>query len=342
MIKYAAFLTTILLISGQKAQVPNPELIIYANDSFLSEWGPGPSLQSKFQLGCKCRIKWVAAADGAALLARLKIEGSQTKADIVIGIDDALTSAAESLGLFLDVPSQKTASDAQRIGLNPSKKFLAYDYGYYAFMFDTKAKQKNGRPFPRPNSLAELLQAKEFRKQILIQDPRTSATGLGLLLWLKATNQNQLEKSLGMLREQTLKVSKGWSESYSLFTKGEAPIVLSYTTSEAYHRDIEKQDRYQALIFQEGHYIAYENAAILKTTKNPTLAKSFLEFMMTEDSQRTIAAKNWMYPAIDIQQGLPEAFKIIKKPEKILHIPSNVISLNRQAWVDQWIKAFTK
>jgi thiamine transport system substrate-binding protein len=344
MLRHLLAFISLALISWQSAYGANPELTIYANDSFLSEWGPGPTLQSKFEQRCKCKIKWVAAADGAALLARLKIEGTRTKADVVIGIDDALTASAQDLGFFMDVDlvAPNTKPQAARAKSASSKKFIPYDYGYYAFMFDTKAKQKNGQPFPRPKNLGELLRAKEFRKSLLIQDPRTSATGLGLLLWLHAVNPKDTEKSLELLREQTLKVSKGWSESYSLFTKGEAPIVLSYTTSEAYHLEIEKQDRYQALVFPEGHYIAYENAAIIKTTNNGLLAKSFLEFLLTEDSQQIIAAKNWMYPVVDFDIALPKAFRTIKKPNKILHIPANVIAANRQAWVEQWTKAFLK
>jgi thiamine transport system substrate-binding protein len=286
----------------------------------------------------------VAAADGAALLARLKIEGSKSKADIAIGIDDALTADAEKSGFFMDIALAAKNDSFCRpdVKSNRSKKFVAYDYGYYAFMFDTKAKQKNGRPFPRPKNFADLLASKEFRKNVLIQDPRTSATGLGLLLWIQAIYPKNTETALAQLSEQTLKVSKGWSESYSLFTKGEAPIVLSYSTSEAYHLEAEKQDRYQALIFPEGHYIACENAAIMETTKNANLAKSFLEFMLTRESQQLIAEKNWMYPIIDVNVMLPKAFKTIKKPVKILHTPSNIIAENRRSWVEQWIRAFFK
>ena len=344
MIKYLLIIASIVINPWQQARGANPDLIIYASDSFVSEWGPGPTLQSRFESGCNCKIQWVAAADGAALLARLKIEGSKSKADMVIGIDDALTADAEKSGFFMDIDlaSEKEAFCGTKVQSNRSKKFIAYDYGYYAFMFDTKAKQKNGLPFPKPKSFGELLESKELRNNILIQDPRSSATGLGLLLWLQALNAKDAEKALSRLREQTLKVSKGWSESYSLFTKGEAPVVLSYSTSEAYHLEVEKQDRYQALLFPEGHYIAFENAAITQSTRNAKLAKSFLEFMLTRESQELIAEKNWMYPVFNGKITLPKAFKSIKKPSKILHTPSNVISENRRSWVEQWTRAFSK
>lgn len=333
----------ILLGSTTASLAKSQDILIYANDSFISEWGPGPALQKKFELQCKCRIKWVSAADGASLLARLKIEGTKTKADIVIGIDDALTSAAESLSIFAETGLNRSKILSKSVKNIPqSTKFVPYDYGYYAFMFDKKSKKKNGQPFSKPKSLGDLLNSPELRQTVLIQDPRTSATGMGLILWLQAIYGNELPKSLRSLRNQTLKVSKGWSESYSLFTKGEAPLVLSYTTSEAYHREIEKEDRYEALIFPEGHYVARENAAILSTSKNINLAKAFLEFLLTEESQMIIAQKNWMYPVLDLTSKLPDSFKMIGRPTSIIQTPAKTIESNRKAWIGEWEKSFLK
>ena len=55
-------------------------------------------------------------------------------------------------------------------------------------------------------------------------------------------------------------MTPGWSEAYGLFTKGEAPMVLSYTTSPAYHMVAENTERYQAAAFREGHYLQIEVA----------------------------------------------------------------------------------
>jgi ABC-type thiamine transport system substrate-binding protein len=47
------------------------------------------------------------------------------------------------------------------------------------------------------------------------------------------------------LSDRVLTVTPGWSEAYGLFTSGEAPMVLSYTTSPAYHMVAEETDRYR-------------------------------------------------------------------------------------------------
>jgi thiamine transport system substrate-binding protein len=50
------------------------------------------------------------------------------------------------------------------------------------------------------------------------------------------------------LAAKTVTVTKGWSEAYGLFLKGESDLVLSYTTSPAYHIIAEKKDNYAAAI----------------------------------------------------------------------------------------------
>ncbi|NNE88780.1 MAG: thiamine ABC transporter substrate-binding protein, partial [Silicimonas sp.] len=78
-----------------------PELIVMTYDSFVTEWGPGPAVEAAFEAFCECDLKFVAAGDGAALLARLKLEGERSEADVVLGLDTNLTDAAAETGLFV-------------------------------------------------------------------------------------------------------------------------------------------------------------------------------------------------------------------------------------------------
>ena len=63
--------------------------------------------------------------------------------------------------------------------------------------------------------------------------------------------------------------TKGWSEAYGLFMKGEADMVMSYTTSPAYHISAEKKDNYKAAAFSEGHYLHVELAGMTRTRDQP-------------------------------------------------------------------------
>ena len=92
------------------------------------------------------------------------------------------------------------------------------------------------------------------------------------------------------------------------FTSGEVPMVLSYTTSPAYHMVAEDTDRYQAAVFAEGHYMQIEVAAALSGSAEPDLAGAFLTYLQSDEVQAQIPLTNWMYPVNAPEGGLPAGF----------------------------------
>ncbi len=138
-----------------------------------------------------------------------------------------------------------------------------------------------------------------------------------------------------------LTVTPGWSEAYGLFTKGEAPMVLSYTTSPAYHMVAEETERYQAAAFEEGHYIQIEVAGILNTAPQKDLARQFMAFMVSPGFQDTIPTNNWMMPVAATSEPLPEAFGKLVSPEKTFLMTPDEVAKNRKAWIDEWLAAMT-
>src|SRR5262245_29596142 len=83
------------LLAGAATEArANDKLTVYTYESFTAEWGPGPKVKEAFEKQCGCTVDFVAVTDGVALLNRLKLEGSSTKADIVLGLDTNLTYEA--------------------------------------------------------------------------------------------------------------------------------------------------------------------------------------------------------------------------------------------------------
>ena len=70
-------------------------------------------MKEAFEKDCDCTLEWVAPGDGVAMLNRLKLEGANTKADVVLGLDTNLTAEAQKTGLFgkhgVDVASGQDA-----------------------------------------------------------------------------------------------------------------------------------------------------------------------------------------------------------------------------------------
>jgi thiamine transport system substrate-binding protein len=307
-------------------------LTVYTYESFTAEWGPGPVVEKAFEAECKCDVDFVSVADGVALLNRIKLEGAGTKADMVLGLDTNLTAEARASNLFAP---HGVASEVTIPGGWKDDTFLPYDYGYFAVVYDT---EKLKTP---PASLKELVEGDKNQK-IVIQDPRTSTPGLGLLLWIKSVYGDEADDAWAKLKNRVLTVTPGWSEAYGLFTKGEAPMVLSYTTSPAYHIISDKTERYQAAAFSEGHYLQVEVAGLTKKGAENPLAKQFMAFMLTPAFQDAVPETQWMMPAANTSKPLNEAFDRMVKPAKSLTIPSEGIAANRKAWIDEWLQVMSQ
>ena len=308
-----------------------PVLTIYTYSSFISDWGPGPAVKKAFEAECACRLNFVAAEDGVVLLSRLRLEGASSPADIVLGIDTNLTAEASATGLF--APHGMDLSGLQLPIAWRDADFVPYDYGYFAFVYDsTKLKTP-------PRSLADLVDGGSTDK-ILIEDPRSSTPGLGLMLWIRQIYGDAAPAIWRKLKPRILTVSKSWDEAYGLFLKGEAPLVLSYTTSPAYHIIEEKKTQYAAADFPEGQYLQVEVGGVTAHAPHPELAHKFLAFMVSAKFQDVIPTTNWMFPVTATTGGLPSAFPSL--PNKSLMIAPEDVAAHRKAWVDEWLGAMSE
>ncbi|MGH1458372.1 MAG: thiamine ABC transporter substrate binding subunit [Paracoccaceae bacterium] len=324
--KYLALATGLFAASSALAETPI--LTIYTYDSFDTEWGPGPAVEAAFEATCDCDLQFVAAGDGASVLARLKLEGARTEADVVLGLDNNLVAAARETGLF--TPTTARADYALPVAWKDDT-FVPFDWGYFAFV-------KN----------ADLAAPSDFKAlgvsdlKVVIQDPRSSTPGLGLLMWVKSVYGDEAPAIWEGLSDNIVTVTKGWSEAYGLFLAGEADMVLSYTTSPAYHLIAEEDASKAAAAFTEGHYLQVEVAAKLASTDVPELADKFLAFMLTDAFQGVISTTNWMYPAVTPAQGLPKGFETLISPDKALMVPLADAPQIREEALAEWLTALSQ
>ena len=152
--------------------------------------------------------------------------------------------------------------------------------------------------------MEELINETEAR--IVIQDPRTSTPGLGLLTWMKALYGDNVQTKWSQLNKKIISVTKGWIDAYYNFYDRWSWYCTYYSTSPAAHIMFEDNYDISASTFIEGNYLSVEFAGILKSSKNKKMAKQFLEFMISDDFQKVIPSTNIMYPVTDVD--LPEAF----------------------------------
>ena len=308
-----------------------PVLTIYTYESFTSEWGPGPQIEAAFEAQCACDVNFVSLDSSIGILGRVQLEGENSPADIVLGLDTNLTAIAEKTGLFQAHGAANMADNLPTA--YQSDIFMPFDWGYFAFVYDTN------RMATPPASLEALISSEDDIR-VVIQDPRTSTPGLGLLLWMKAVQGDEAGAKWTQLNEKIVTVTKGWWDAYSRFLEGEADMVLSYSTSPAYHVIAEGVDNYAAAAFSEGHYMQIEVAAILKNAPQADLAKKFMNFIQGPEFQGIIPTTNWMYPTQ--KSAMPDGFDNLIQPSSAFLFSGDEVADNQDAWVNEWLSASVK
>ncbi|NNL73733.1 MAG: thiamine ABC transporter substrate binding subunit [Silicimonas sp.] len=319
-----------LLATTQAVAQEKPVLTVMTYDSFVSDWGPGPAVETAFEKICTCDLQFVAAGDGAALLARVRLEGARSEADVVLGLDTNLTAAADDTGLFAPHGIDDLSLSLPVEWDDPT--FLPYDWGYFAFVHDAALKDVP----------ADFRMLGDSDTTIVVQDPRSSTPGLGLLLWVKSAYGDDAPAIWEALADNIVTVTPGWSEAYGLFLEGEADMVLSYTTSPAYHLIAEEDESKTAAAFDEGHYMQIEVAGVLAASDQPELAHEFMAFMLTDAFQSVIPTTNWMYPAKTPDEGLPTGFDTLVMPSKALIFSPEDAAAVRNAALEEWLSALSR
>ncbi|WP_320130736.1 thiamine ABC transporter substrate binding subunit [uncultured Sphaerochaeta sp.] len=334
-----SLLPMVLFAQGTKeapSSQQNREITVYAYDAFCGDWGPGPTIIPEFEAKTGIKVNLVSAGDAIEMLTKAKSEMSNPVADVIIGISNDMASKAYESNLFETYNSPELASIPAFLQFDSSKRLLPFDYGNFSFVVDTEKMAKKDIP----KSLSDLTDPK-YKDKVVLIDPRTSSVGLGLLLWtIEVYGEEGYLDWWKAMKDNALTIAEGWSSAYGLFTEGEAPLVLSYTTSPVYHVMFEDTTRYQTVLFTEGHSTTVEGVGLVASSQHKQDAKTFIDFLLN-DAQLEIATANSMYPANN-SIVLPDAFKWAPKPAKNLSLDAKTIDKNLDRWLTEWTQVMSK
>jgi len=320
------FSAAISPICQAEARDDKTELVIYTYDAFLARGGLGSVIFPLFEKKYHCRVRALASGEGGQILARLQLDAQRGKrvAHLVLGIDQNLWERAKP---WLEGWGEWEPKGYSQL-LPESfveRGFLPLDYGIFAIMADQEF--LNQLHLTAPNSLSDLMNPR-WKRNLILEDPRTSTPGLAFLLLTKKIFGTQVWNFWSQLKGQWLTLTPGWNEAYGLFLKKEAPLVWSYITSQAYH-DQAQQDpvafrRYTAVLFQEGQPYQIEGAAwvkgALQTEQEKQLARHFLEFLISPEVQQAMIRTHWMLPVLRSigSTELPKSYQDLPKPTRLI------------------------
>ena len=309
-------------------------LVIYTYDSFASEWGLAPKVIPLFEKQTGIKVKLVSVGSSGQVLQKAILEKKAPRADVLIGIDNNLLAKAKEAGVLAAYKAKGLSRIPQHLLFDADHEVTPFDYGYFAIIYDSEV-------IKTPPTNLEALTDKKYEKSLILMDPRTSGPGLGFMLWTVSVYKGGFTDYWRRLAPSILTIADSWSSGYGLFTSGEAPMVLSYSTSPVYHVAFEKSSRYKAAPFAEGHYMQIEGAGIVKGAPHRKAAEAFMDFMLSEAFQKEIALTNIMFPAND-EVVLPESFSHAVKPEKELRMDPSEIMIKSEGWIDSWVGAVSR
>lgn len=295
---------------------------VLSYSAFVNSWGPGPEIAQRFEKEFGIPVDLQDAGDAGLILKKLEL----FPADVAVGLDQLTLAQAREERKWKPVD---LGTDTIEVRWK-EKDFLPFDWGPMTFVY------RKGEIEP-PHSFADLLQDK-YRGKIALEDPRTSTPGLQFLFWVLDVNGVDAGFDyLNLLKPNIHSVSGSWSAAYGLFTKKQAALAFSYLTSPIYHWTEEKDESYQAAVFEEGHPVQIEYAGVPQSCKNCEGGRQFALFLLRPEIQKLIMEKNYMMP---VRESVAKGTLFEKLPKVKIHEWKNLPDLikNRESLLERWRK----
>ena len=312
---------------GREADDESDKLVVYTYDAFpeaLEE-----SLKTIFSADTEFSLERF--QDTGALFNQVMLEKKSPRADIVIGLDNTYLARTYKENLFESYKPEGIDLIDATLVIDSAFRLIAFDYGSVALNYDS-------RLLLEPPETWEELLSPELKGKIILMNPATSSPGRIFLLFTVAEFGEEGYLSFWeRLKPNILTVVAGWYEGYGLYTQGEAPIVLSYATSPAYHLHFEKEDRYKNLLIGGKAFMQIEVAGIVKNAPHRENAETAMDHLLSVEFQNLIPLNQFMYP-VHPDAVLPEAFITAGQPREVLFLDEETIAGKLDGWLESWEK----
>jgi thiamine transport system substrate-binding protein len=341
--KRTFFLLSSFLFLLTSCTSPQPAaLTIMTHDSFaVSE-----DVVKAFEAANNVTLVFLPSGDAGAMLNKAILTKDAPLADMIFGVDNTFLSRALEADIFEAYEAPELKDVPAGFVLDPSNRVTPVDFGDVCINFDKKYFAKNNLPVPA--SLADLTRP-EYEGLLVVQNPATSSTGLAFLLTtIAAYGEDGYLDYWRALKANGVVVVDGWETAYytnfsASSGAGPQPLVVSYGTSPAAEfifADPPVDEAPTASISSAGScFRQIEFAAILKGTRNRTLAEKFIDFMLGKQFQEDLPLQMFVYP-VNPTANLPEAFaQYAQAPAEPAVLAPDLIAANRDRWIQAWTDA---
>jgi thiamine transport system substrate-binding protein len=319
--------------SGPIAQA-QPVLRVYTYDSFGGEIMD--AMAEIFLNRYNAIIEFEQPGDSGAVFTRLNLERNNPRADVFVGLDQTYLHRILGDNLTIAFRPANFSPVIPEVVVDDQFRVTPFDFGFITLNYDSQGFGPDGPPRTW-QGLVDPANSGQMNRSIIMLNPATSSPGRNfLLLTIARFGEDGFLDFWRQLRPNILTVTGGWSEGYGLYSQGEAPMVVSYDTSPAYHRIFEGTDRFRSLPIDGEGYMQVEVAGIVRGTQQLELAQRFIDLLVSPEIQGLIALNQFMYPAqagVELPEGFQNPGARVTRP---VRLDSQLVADNFDRWLAQW------
>jgi len=329
-----------------------PTLTVATYDSFIDapSVSPGEWLKEEFESRFDAELEWATPDNEINHYIERERSGAGVDADVYVGFNtDDLVRIDEELddGLFAEAGDIDGLDDVREgLRFDPFDRAVPFDTGYISLVYD-------GTQTEAPATFDGLLDD-EHTGALIAQNPGSSATGQAFLLHTihRFGDGGAIDGEDGDagydyldywadLQENDVRVLGSWGDSYSAWSEGEAPMVVSYSTDQVF-ADMEGADldEHQIRFLNDQAYANPEGMAVFNDADHPDLAREFMSFMLEPAVQGEIAERNVAFPATDTAELPDDYADLAQEPDDPVTFTYEELQGAVGDWVSDWERQF--
>lgn len=314
------------------------KITLMTHDSF----NVSKEVLAQFETENQCVVDILKSGDTGEALNKAILTKKNPLADVFFGVDNTFLTRALSEDMFLPYASIHLSDIDDSLKLDKENRLLPVDYGDVCLNYDIKWFKDN--QINPPKNLEDLLKP-EYKGLLVVQNPATSSPGLSFLLTtISRFGENGYIDFWKKLKENDVLITSGWKESYwgqfSAASEGTRPIVVSYASSPAaevfFSSEALDQAPTKAIIDNGTSFRQIEFVGILKGSRQVDLARKLVDFLLSKPFQEDIPLQMFVFPA-NQKAVLPDVFAMHSEiTDQPAFVPYDMISRNRELWINQW------
>ncbi|MDD2211090.1 MAG: thiamine ABC transporter substrate-binding protein [Candidatus Cloacimonetes bacterium] len=309
------------------------EIQLYACEDFRSS-GFESVIVPTFEKEYRCRVLTKLFPDPSAMISAVKTNPDSV--DVVVGLPSVF-SASDSLGSLFSAYEPKAVEDLNRACVqNNNYRLIPYGFSYLGLLYDSSVLQEV------PRSLGEL-QDERYLNQISLIDPAHSGSGRAMLHWVIALfGDGGFEQMLRTIRKNVHRSYSSQSEALASLKSKESTLMPGLITLAAQNKELENEAAtIDFVLFNEGSFQYSECVGIIAQTNQLELAGAFVDFLLSDASQKMVAYKLGLFPA-NRKTLLPPSFSRVPLLPWLVTLSLNNEQIYEKTpqWLETWNRIF--